>query len=118
MYWGTRFMRARGMERCSAPNTASGMAKHKLVRATILSRPRALAMSFLAAHAPIKKRAMPAEHMATAGRERSENMKRMVEGIGLPIGHRVSDSITKIRSAAPTVLMLLSVWRPNPDEAA
>ena len=27
--------------RCSAPKTAKGMAKHKLLRATILSRPRA-----------------------------------------------------------------------------
>src|SRR5579859_303733 len=41
-------------------------------------------MSFLAAQAPIRKSAMPAEHMATAGRESSVKVKRIVEGIGLP----------------------------------
>src|SRR6266403_2651967 len=42
MYDGTRFIRNFAPERCSAPKAANGMAKHKLVRAAILSRPRGL----------------------------------------------------------------------------
>ncbi len=54
MYRGTRFMSSRGPKRCSAPKTASGMAKHKLLKATILSRPRAEAISLFAANTSIK----------------------------------------------------------------
>src|SRR5712691_6100517 len=39
MYEGTLSMMNLAAERCSAPKTAKGMAKHKLLRATILSRP-------------------------------------------------------------------------------
>src|SRR5215472_14698309 len=84
MYRGTRAIRDCASERCSAPKTASGMAKHKLLKAAILSRPRALAMSFLAAHRPIKKRAIPAEHMATATGI-WKNAARMAECIDLRV---------------------------------
>src|SRR5437763_11634658 len=77
MYAGTRFATNRGPKRWSVPKTASGAAKHKLAKAMILSRPRALAISFFAAHTPIKKSATPAEHIATTVLEMSKNMARM-----------------------------------------
>src|SRR6266576_427611 len=55
-------------ERCRAPKTARGMAKHKLLKATILSRPRARAISVFAAHSAIRKRRMPALHIETSVR--------------------------------------------------
>src|ERR1700675_2270021 len=64
-------------ERCSAPKTARGMAKHKLLRATILSRPRARATSSLAAHRAIRKSRMPALHIESAVRENAKNAERM-----------------------------------------
>src|SRR5262245_53022996 len=84
MYRGTRAMRDCASERCSAPKTARGMAKHRLLKEAILSRPRALAMSSLAAHRPINRRAMPAEHMATATGI-WKNVARRAGRIGLPI---------------------------------
>ena len=54
-------------ERCSAPKTASGMAKHKWVRATILSMPRAWAISFFAANSPITSSARPAADIEQGG---------------------------------------------------
>src|SRR5215510_9597341 len=63
MYRGTMGRMNCGPKRCNAPKTASGTAKDKLLRAKILSRPRTSAISFLAAHAPIRKSAMPAAHM-------------------------------------------------------
>src|SRR5262245_8468979 len=66
MYAGTMSSTNSGPERWSAPKTARGTAKHRLPRATTLSSPRASAISFLATHAPIRKTAMPAEHIATA----------------------------------------------------
>ena len=93
MYRGTRFMSNRGPKRCSAPKTASGMAKHKLLKATILSRPRAEAISLFAANTPIKKSAMPAEQVATTVGEVSKNVARLVGCIDFPsryTGFRVS----------------------------
>jgi hypothetical protein len=55
MYFGTRSLTNPGPKRWSAPKTARGIAKYKLLKATILSRPRASAISFFAAHTPIKK---------------------------------------------------------------
>src|SRR5215470_8136122 len=91
MYGGTRFLMNCAPERCSAPKTASGIAKHKLVRARTLSRPRALAISFFAANTPIKKRATPAEQVATTVREISKMVARMAGYIDFPI--EASDSI-------------------------
>src|ERR1700688_2300414 len=65
-------------ERCSAPKTANGMAKHKLLKTTISSRPVARAISVLAAHSAIRKSRRPAPHIETAVREISKNMARMV----------------------------------------
>ncbi len=65
-------------ERCSAPKTAKGMAKHKLLKTTILSRPRARAISVFEAHSAIRKSRTPAVHIETAVRETSRNVARMV----------------------------------------
>jgi len=66
-------------ERCSAPKTANGMAKHKLPRATILSRPRAFVISVFAAHSAINRSTMLALPMENAVRENSKNARRVVE---------------------------------------
>jgi len=49
------------------------MAKHKLLKATILCRPRDRAMSVFAAHSAIRKRRMPALHIETAVRDITKN---------------------------------------------
>src|SRR6185437_17142027 len=77
MYGGTRSLTNCGPKRCSAPKTASGTAKHKLRKATILSMPWAAAISFLAAHTPIRKTTRPAQHIATAVREVCRNVAKM-----------------------------------------
>src|SRR5882672_10491247 len=86
MYDGTRSIRNFAPERCSAPNAANGMAKHKLVRATILSRPRAWAISFFAANRPITSSARTAADIDKAVRENSKNAARRVGCMDLPIG--------------------------------
>src|SRR5262249_32633757 len=96
MYRGTMGRMNCGPNRCNAPKTASGTAKHKLLKATILSRPRAATISFFPAHAPIKKSAMPARHIEVAVGDNSRNMARMVgcidsdsaESFGLGPGRR------------------------------
>src|ERR1700728_739882 len=84
MYAGTPSMMNLAPERCSAPKTAKGMAKHKLLRTTILSRPPALAISVFAAHSATTKSTMPALHIETAVREISKNVARMVVCIWTP----------------------------------
>src|ERR1700675_4056197 len=73
-------------ERCSAPKTANGMAKHKLLKATTLSRPGALAMSVFAAHSAISKSTMLALPMENAVRENSNNARRIEKGMGVTQG--------------------------------
>src|SRR5258706_10202213 len=89
MYEGTASMMNLAPERCSAPKTASGMAKHKLLNATILPRPVARAISLLAAHSAIRKSRMPAPHIETAGREISKSVARMVGCMWMPSVNRV-----------------------------
>src|ERR1700732_5384240 len=84
MYEGTTSMMNLAPERCSAPKTAKGIAKHKLLKATILSRPPARAISALAAHSATRKSTMPALHIATAVREISKNVARMVVCMSMP----------------------------------
>src|SRR5216683_7751068 len=84
IYRGTRGRTNPTSERCRAPKTAKGMAKHKLLRATILSRPRARAISALAAHRAIRKSRMPALHIASAVRENAKNAERMGVCMGMP----------------------------------
>ncbi len=81
MYGGTSSTMPCPVKRCNAPKTPSGMAKHKLLKAAILSRPRAWVISFFEANTPIKKSAMPVKHMATAVREIAKNITRKVESI-------------------------------------
>src|SRR5271155_5149859 len=81
MYEGTPSMMNLAPERCSAPKTAKGTAKHKLLKATILSRPPARAISVFAAHIATRKSRMPALHIETVGREISRKAARMVESI-------------------------------------
>src|SRR5258708_19075275 len=84
MYEGTPSMMNLAPERCSAPKTAKGMAKHKLLKATILSRPRARAISVFAAHSATRKSTMPALHIETTAREISKNVARMVVCMWIP----------------------------------
>src|SRR5947207_1323023 len=76
MYEGTASMMNLAPERCSAPKTAKGIAKHKLPRATILPRPLARAISVFAAHIETRKSRMPALLIETAVREISKNMAK------------------------------------------
>src|ERR1700690_2796822 len=78
MYEGTPSMMDLAPDRCSAPKTARGIAKHKLLKATILSRPRARATSVFAAHSAIRKNRMPAVHMENGVRWNSRNAARIV----------------------------------------
>src|SRR6201981_1632013 len=73
MYEGTLSMMNLAPERCSAPKTAKGMPKHKLLKTTILSRPRARAISVFAAHSAIRKRRIPALHIETTVRDIAKN---------------------------------------------
>src|SRR5216683_2466620 len=84
MYEGTASIMNLAPERCSAPKTATGMAKHKLLKTTILSRPPARAMSVFAAHSATRKSTMPALHIETTGREISKNVARMVACMCMP----------------------------------
>src|SRR5580704_10590389 len=78
MYQGTMVARAFAAARCSAPKTAKGAAKHRLLKATTFSRPRACAISSLAAHSATKKIRMPAPHIESTVGEISKNVARMV----------------------------------------
>src|SRR5713226_7428397 len=84
IYEGTLSMMNLAAERCSAPKAAKGMAKHKLLRATILSRPAPRAISVFAAHSATRKSRMPALHVETAVREISKNAARMVVCMWMP----------------------------------
>src|SRR6201987_2435637 len=78
MYEGTMVIRDFAAARCRAPKTAKGAAKHKLLKATTLSRPRARAISSLAAHRATKKIRMPTPHIETTVWEIPKNVTRMV----------------------------------------
>src|ERR1700722_16795849 len=84
MYEGTPSMMNLAPERCSAPKTAKGMAKHKLLRTTILSRPPARVISLLVAHSATRKSRMPAPHIEAAVLEISKNMARMAVCMCMP----------------------------------
>src|SRR6516162_10061595 len=84
MYDGTRASMDCGLERCSAPKTANGMAKHKWVRATILSIPQAWTISFFAAASPIATSARPAADIDRAAPENARNWARFVSCMDLP----------------------------------
>src|ERR1035438_6742230 len=90
-YDGTAASMDRWLERCSAPKTASGMAKHKGVRATILSMPRAWAMLFLAANSPITSRERPAADIDKAVPETARNAARIVGCIDLPNRYKLTE---------------------------
>src|SRR5260370_33977808 len=74
IYEGTLSMMNLAAERCSAPKTAKGMAKHKLLKATILPRPPAHAISVFASHSATRKNRMPALQHETTVREMSKNV--------------------------------------------
>src|SRR5271155_2748996 len=84
MYEGTPSMMNLAPERCSAPKTANGIAKHKLLKTTILSRPPARAISVFAAHSATRKSRMPALHVEITVREISKNVARMVLCMWMP----------------------------------
>lgn len=65
-------------ERWIALKTAKGAAKHKLLKATILSRPRAWAIFVLAAHSAIKETRMPAAPIETGMGEKAKNSARTI----------------------------------------
>src|SRR5579863_2875855 len=76
-------------ERCSAPKTARGMAKHNLLKATILPRPRAFAMSVFTPHSAIRKSSTAAPDIETTVRENSRNAARVVECMVISRGRLV-----------------------------
>src|SRR6202166_2867183 len=78
IYGGTPSMMNLAPERCSAPKAANGMAKHKLLKTTTLSRPPARAISVFAAQRAIRKSRKPAAHIETAVRENSKKVARMI----------------------------------------
>src|SRR6202021_1681915 len=78
MYEGTMVARAFAAARCRAPKTAKGAAKHRLLKATTLSRPRDCAISSRAAHSATKKIRMPAPHIESTVGEISKNVASMV----------------------------------------
>src|SRR5260370_35832182 len=84
IYEGTMSMMNLALERCSAPKTAKGMAKHKLLKATTLSRPRAPAISVFAVHSATTKSRMPALHGETTVREIPKHVARMVVCMWMP----------------------------------
>src|SRR6267154_6702808 len=84
MYEGTLSMMNLAPERCSAPKTAKGMAKHKLLKTTILSRPPARAISVFAAHSATRKSSTPAMPIETTAREISKNVASMVVCMWMP----------------------------------
>src|SRR5579883_379885 len=86
IYDGTRASIDCGFERCSAPKTASGIAKHKGVKATILPMPRAWAIWFLAATVPIASSASPAADIDKAGLDKARKRARIVRCMELPSG--------------------------------
>src|ERR1700722_8513566 len=88
IYEGTMVMRPLAAARCNAPKTARGAAKHKLLKATILSKPRARATSALAAHRAITKSRMPALHIETTVREIAKNVASMLVCIWMQDGSR------------------------------
>src|ERR1700683_3762673 len=55
IYEGTPSMMNLAPERCSAPKTANGTEKHKLLNTTILSRPPARAISVFEVHSATRK---------------------------------------------------------------
>jgi hypothetical protein len=84
MYEGTPSMMNLAPEICSAPKAANGIAKHRLLKTTIFSRPPARAISDFAAHSAIRKSRMPALHIETAVREISKNAARRVWYMWIP----------------------------------
>src|SRR5256885_13029703 len=78
MYEGTLSMMNFAPERCSAPKTAKGTAKHKLLKATILSRPPARAISVFAAHSATRKSRMPAPHIEADRKSTRLNSSHLV----------------------------------------
>src|SRR5260370_17249111 len=78
MYEGTLSMMNLAPKRCSAPKTAKGMAKHKLLKATILSRPPARAIPVFAAHSATRKSRMPPLHLDAPVPETPNNMPQQL----------------------------------------
>src|SRR5579863_6977028 len=78
IYEGTMGMRDSAAARCRAPKTAKGAAKHKLLKATTLSRPWACATSPFAAHRAIRITRMPALHIEGTVREITRKVAKIV----------------------------------------
>src|SRR5215469_2617925 len=72
MNLGTPCMMPLAAAKCSAPKTASGRAKHRLARATNLSRPRACATSPFVASTAITKSTIAAAQVETTVRDISK----------------------------------------------
>src|SRR5208283_895057 len=102
---GTPAMMNLAPERCSAPKTAKGTAKHKLLRTTIFSRPPARAISVFAAHSATRKSRMPALHIETAVRENSKNVARMAVCMWIPrVGSRALSAARFPGSIRPQIV--------------
>src|SRR4029077_18251913 len=78
MYEGTMVLRESAAARCRAPNTANGAAKHRLFRATILSRPLARAKSDFATQSAMRMTRTPALHIKITVRENTRIVARII----------------------------------------
>jgi hypothetical protein len=72
------------------------MAKHKGVRATILSMPRAWAILFLAANSPITSSERPAADIDKAVPENARNTARIVGCMDLPNRYKLLKFYDKV----------------------
>src|ERR1700733_3325477 len=77
-------MRDLAAARCRAPKTAKGAAKHRLLKATTLSRPWARAISVFAVHRATMKSRTPAAHIDGTVRENSRNAAKMEVSTWMP----------------------------------
>src|SRR5580704_2088925 len=111
IYEGTPSMMNLAPERCSAPKTANGVAKHKLLQTTILSRPPARAISVLEAHSATRKITMAAPLIETTVRETSRNVARIIESMWMPSVSLRCSSRALPDSASPShYLAALPSW--------
>src|ERR1017187_1580074 len=114
IYDGTTASRDCWLERCSAPKTANGMAKHKGARATILSMPRAWAILFFAANSPIASSERPAADIDKAVPENARNTARIVGCIDLPNRCKLLRFYDKVRFKTAVAGVLVQPAGPRP----
>src|SRR5581483_9479428 len=102
-------------EKCSAPKTASGAAKHKLLSETNLSRPLARKNSPRAHMIPITSSTSPATHVDNAVRENSRSRKgtRMVKCMSGRPAHWAWKRVARFLAWKGKWNCAISTWRDS-----